>query len=201
VNYSYPITLQLRGKKVVIVGGGSVAQRKLSSLLESEAEITIISPEISFDVPLNVKWIERCFLPEDVVGAFLVIAATNSKETNQAVKKSVNEYQLLNIADDPEQSNFHLPSTLRRGGLSIAISTSGASPILARKIRRNLEKDFDDHYGAYIEFLFNARERILNEVTDKEGKKALLEEITDDRFLYMDHRVEELQRLLSSYQR
>jgi len=199
----YPITLQLKGKKVVIVGGGKVARRKLSSLVDSKAEITIISPELAFDLQmftqtLNIKWIKRPFQSEDIIGAFLVIAATNSKETNTAVRESVNEYQLLNIADDPEHSNFHLPSTLRRGGLSISVSTSGASPILARKIRTKLEESFDQDYISYIDFLAKARETILNEVTEQDKKRWLLEEITDTRFLYMQDREQELQRLLLS---
>ena len=189
----YPIMLQLTGKKVVVVGGGKVAERKVTGLLGTNAAIKVISPKVTAELKRlvqdgKIQWLEKSFSKEDIVDAFMVFAATNDPCTNQLVKESADVHQLITIADDPEGSDFHVPANVQRGRLSIAISTGGASPSLARKISEHLAKEFDEKYEDYLEFLYWARKKILNEVTDPSFKKQLLTSIVSTEFLNSKNR-------------
>ena len=190
---NYPIMLQLEGKKVVVVGGGRVAERKISGLLVSGARVVVISPEATEELQElfkagKIEWAERSFCVEDLQGAFLVFAATNDKTVNQLIKESAKPHQLVMMVDDPNGSDFHLPSVVHRGRLAIAVSTGGASPTLARKIREELEQEFDEEYEDYLEFLFEKRKWIISEVADPVLKRKLLSAIVSDEFLHSHNR-------------
>jgi len=196
----YPIMLRLEGKRVVVVGGGKAAERKVSSLLDSGAEILVIAPEATAEIERlasegELVWQQRPFLKTDLKGAFLVFAATNDRQLNQFVKDSAAADQLVMLADAPDSSDFHLPSTLKRGRLNIAVSTGGASPLLAKEIRRQLEGQFADTYEEYLEFLYEKRQWILNEVADPVLKRKLLTAIVSPEFLTSSHREADFQRL------
>lgn len=196
----YPIMLRLDGKKVVVVGGGKVAERKVRGLLEAEADLTVISPEMTASLQTladegKIVWLPRSFSKEDIQEAFMIFAATNNRHLNQLVKDSAAPHQLVTVADDPDHSNFHVPSRLQRGRLSIAVSTGGASPTLARKIREQLEHQFDKSYEAYLEFLFLKRQWILMEVEDASLKRKLLSAIAEPNFLSSRDWEEEFQKL------
>ncbi|MGG1401466.1 NAD(P)-binding protein [Bacillus salipaludis] len=197
---SYPIMLNLEGKKAVIVGGGKVAERKIFGLLNTGAEISVISPEVTEEIQRlvtegKVSWHCRAFSAEDLAETPLVFAATNDMEINQLVKAAAGPHQLITIADDPEGSDFHVPAMVRRGRLNIAVSTGGASPILASRIRSGLEEQFDESYESYLEFLFTVRQRILEEVKDPFVKRKLLTAIVSREFLNSNHREEDFQKL------
>ncbi|QOY35617.1 NAD(P)-binding protein [Anaerobacillus isosaccharinicus] len=184
----YPISLNLKNKQVVIVGGGFIAERKLRKLLEAEADITVISPEINagiqrFVTEGQVKWKKKCFSEEDLSKAFLIVAATNVQHVNRQVSEACNEQQLINIVDDPARSNFIVPSTLRRGKLVISVSTGGASPGLAKKIVAELSREYDDSYDAYLEFLTDCRTKIQEEITDLTVRKEVFQKLLDPAFL------------------
>jgi precorrin-2 dehydrogenase / sirohydrochlorin ferrochelatase len=193
--------LRLEGKKVVVIGGGRVAERKVTGLLGTGSLITVISPQATDKLKGLagsglIEWLERSFSKEDIEGAFLIFAATNDNVLNQSIKMAASEQQLVNIADDPEGSNFHVPSHIQRGRLSIAVSTGGASPTLARKIREQLEHQFDDQFEEYLEFLFSARQRILKEVKDPSRKGKILTAIVSEEFMKSPDREAALSRLL-----
>jgi precorrin-2 dehydrogenase/sirohydrochlorin ferrochelatase len=193
--------LRLEGKKVVVIGGGRVAERKVAGLLVTGSLITVISPQATDKLKGLagsglIEWLERSFSKEDIEGAFLIFAATNDNVLNQSIKMAASEQQLVNIADDPEGSNFHVPSHIQRGRLSIAVSTGGASPTLARKIREQLEHQFDDQFEEYLEFLFSARQRILKEVKDPSRKGKILTAIVSEEFMKSPDREAALSRLL-----
>jgi precorrin-2 dehydrogenase / sirohydrochlorin ferrochelatase len=193
--------LRLEGKKVVVIGGGRVAERKVAGLLGTGSLITVISPQATDKLKGLagsglIEWLERSFSKEDIEGAFLIFAATNDNVLNQSIKMAASEQQLVNIADDPEGSNFHVPSHIQRGRLSIAVSTGGASPTLARKIREQLEHQFDDQFEEYLEFLFSARQRILKEVKDPSRKGKILTAIVSEEFMKSPDREAALSRLL-----
>lgn len=195
--------LKLEGKKVVVVGGGMVAERKVTGLLGTGSLITVISPNATDELKRlascgRIEWLEKSFLKEDIEGAFLIFAATNDHELNQFIKMAVSDQQLVTIADDPEGSDFHVPSHIQRGRLSIAVSTGGASPTLARKIREQLEQQFDDEYEGYLEFLFSARQRILKDVNETTIKRKLLTAIASKEFLNSQDREADLLRLLQN---
>ncbi len=193
--------LKLDGKKVVVVGGGKVGERKVSGLLGTNARVILISPEVTDH--LNrlassgmIEWQKRSFSKDDVEGALLIFAATNDNELNQSIKKAASNQQLVTIADDPEESDFHVPAHIQRGRLSIAVSTGGASPIFARKIREQLEQQFDEQYEDYLEFLYSARQRILKEVKDPSRKRKILTAIVSEQFLNSPHREADFSQLL-----
>ena len=201
---NYPVMLRLDGKKVVIIGGGKVAVRKVSGLLESGARIIVICPEVNEELKQLVKerqieWQQKSFSKEDITDAFMIFAATNDEKINQSVKRAAADYQLVTIVDDPAGSDFHVPAHLQRGRLSIAVSTGGASPMLARKIREQLEQQFDTSYEDYLEFLFSTRKWILQEIEDPFIKRKLLTAIVSPDFFNNEDWEEDFRRLYKQF--
>jgi precorrin-2 dehydrogenase/sirohydrochlorin ferrochelatase len=181
----YAILLDLDGKGCVIVGGGRVAERKIAALLEANAYVTVISPEVT---PVISKWMEQGQLKGilDVydsqysMEAFLVIAATDSAEVNERVYiDAIARGQLINRVDCQEQSNFIVPALVRRGKLSIAVSTSGASPSLAAEIRQKLEHEYGEEYELYVNFLGELRSLVQEQVKDSQERKRILKEVLE----------------------
>lgn len=200
MNSGYPVILRLEGKTVVIVGGGKVAERKVTGLLGTGAEIVIVSPEATDEIQRlhregKIVWKQKSFSDGDIKDAFMIFAATNIREVNQLIRSSAAPDQLVTIADDPGESNFHVPAHFQRGLLSIAVSTGGASPTLASKIREQLEEQFDDSYEGYLEFLFSKRKWILKEVENASLKRKLLKTIVSSEFLTSDNREDDFIRL------
>jgi precorrin-2 dehydrogenase/sirohydrochlorin ferrochelatase len=186
----YPVTLHLQGKKTVIIGGGSVAERKIRKLLEARAKITVVSPTVteviqSWTDEGKVEWKQKHFHMDDIHNAFLIIAATNKRDVNLQILEASGENQLINLVDDPDRSNFIVPSTLHRGKLSISVSTSGASPSLTKSIISELSTLYDDIYEEYVDFLYECRMKIKREIVDPEAKKKLLKRILEPDFLEM----------------
>jgi len=164
---TYPISLVLAGKAVLVVGGGEVAARKVRGLEPCGAAITVVSPELCRElVELRdacvCAWVEKAYESSDLNGADLVFACTDDEATQLRVSADATERQLLvNVADRPELCTFFLPSVLRRSNLSIAVSTDGSSPLTARLIRESLEKHVDDEIGDYLDLLQLWRPRVL----------------------------------------
>ncbi len=152
---TYPICLVgLERMRAVIIGGGKVAARKAQALLEAGAILTSISPEFCSDFPFltdpssRVTFLHREYRQGDLEGAFLVIAATDDFQINQAVWEEAQQRScLINVVDDPKRCNFIIPAVLERGEIKIAISTGGSSPALARRLRERLEKMIGPEYG------------------------------------------------------
>ncbi len=150
----YPIFLNIRGKRCVVVGGGAVALRKVKALLEHEASVKVISPELCPELSQLAKSraiqvLQRNYNGRDLQGVFIAIAATDDGEINNKVAEEARaKGVLVNVVDDSEHSDFIVPSQLRRGDITIAVSTAGKSPALARKIRTRLEKDFGAEYAS-----------------------------------------------------
>ena len=145
----YPVYLNLRGRRCVIVGGGTVAEGKISRLLDSGAEICVVSPDATpgirrFVAEGAVRWEQRKYQHGDLEGAFIAIAATNVREVNRRIYEEANERGvMLNAVDDPPNCSFIAPSIVQRGPVTLAISTSGVSPALARKLRESLQESAD----------------------------------------------------------
>jgi siroheme synthase-like protein len=155
----YPIFLDLSGRRCVVVGGGEVANRKARKLLQARARVVVISPEIGAELEsVAVEVHRRPYRAGDLEGAFLAFAATGSREVNAAVAREARERGIqVNVADRPSDGDFALPSTLRRGRLQVAVSTGGASPALARKIKDELERVFDPAWAGVVEELYRNR--------------------------------------------
>ena len=150
----YPIFLGISGKRCVVIGGGEVALRKVRALVEHEAEVKVISPDLCPELSQmaekkTIHILQRSYDRGDLQGAFIAIAATDDGEINCKVAEEARARGILvNVVDDPEHSNFIVPSYLRRGALTIAVSTAGRSPALARKIRTKLEEEFGAEYAS-----------------------------------------------------
>ncbi|MBF0345802.1 MAG: bifunctional precorrin-2 dehydrogenase/sirohydrochlorin ferrochelatase [Nitrospirae bacterium] len=177
----YPVFLNLNSKKCLLIGGGRVAQRKAIKLIDAGAHLTIVSPELTDGLRClkdEGRFIhkERVFMKEDLDGVFLVIAATSDSSVNKAIAYAYNG--LINVVDSPDECSFIVPSTVIRGDLTIAISTSGASPVLASTIRQELEGLYGDVFAGYISFLRLFRQRILEDNgIAPELKEALIKEV------------------------
>ena len=155
----YPIFLDLSGRRCVVVGGGEVANRKARKLLQARAEVVVISPEIRPELESVASEVHRRpYEDGDLAGAYLAFAATDAREANAAVAAEAKERGIpVNVADRPSEGDFALPSTLRRGRLQVAVSTGGASPTLARKIKGELEEAFGPEWAGVVEELRAAR--------------------------------------------
>lgn len=159
----FPIFLDLRGKKVLIVGGGHVALRKAKRLAPYRASITAVAPEFApgFAALGGVTALERRFQPGDVEGAALVIAATDDAELNAAVSELCAwEGIPVNVVDDLALCSFVFPALVRRGELSVGISTGGASPSAAQYIRRLVEEQVPDGFEEILDFLAARRAQL-----------------------------------------
>ncbi len=156
----YPIFLDLSGRRCVVVGGGEVASRKARKLLQARARVVVISPEIKPELEsVAVEVHHRLYEEGDLEGAYLAFAATDSREANSAVAREAEERGIpVNVADEPSEGDFALPSTLRRGRLQVAVSTGGASPTLARKIKDELEEVFGSEWAGIVEELNRNRQ-------------------------------------------
>lgn len=189
MNRYYPLMIDLTDRSCLVIGGGEVAARKIESLLESGARVVVISPQA---VPLIVDWAERgmldwrkeTYVDQDVSGYTLVIAATNQPAVNLVAHQAVmKQGGWINIADRPDLCNFTMPSTVQRGKLLISVSTSGASPGLARKIRQAIEQEYGPAYEEYVEFLAEIRHKVLGQVKEPARRKEIFRLLLDDSFL------------------
>lgn len=156
----YPMFVDLSGRRCVLVGGGEVASRKARKLLESGAEIVVISPEVKPELESAASELHlRPYREGDLAGAHLAFAAASLREVNAAVAREAHERGVpVNVADESSEGDFAAPSVLRRGGLQVAVSTGGASPTLAREVRMRLEDLFGDEWAGLVEELGAARQ-------------------------------------------
>lgn len=162
----YPVFLDLHEKRCVIIGGGTLAESKIAKLLESGAKITVVSPKINDGLKTALKqgsfeWLEREYRTGDLAGAFLGIAATNVRPVNDRIFQEAEELGiLLNVVDEPHQCSFIAPSIVNRGPVTVAISTGGASPALARKLRETLNDSPDLAWADMANILSSARKQV-----------------------------------------
>jgi len=162
----FPAFLNLREKKCIVVGGGDVALRKVKMLLGSGADVSVISLNLHPDLARLVKKkalhrISREYHPGDLEGAVIVIAATNVKKVNDRVTQEAKRSgALVNVVDDPGPSDFIIPSFFRRKDLTIAVSTAGKSPALARKIRTILEEKYGEEYASLLSLIGEVRSEL-----------------------------------------
>jgi len=162
----FPLFADLRGRRVLVVGGGGVARRKVEALLAAGARVAVGAPDLepelaAWKANARIEHREGRFTPDWLDDAWLVIAATDDPVTNRAVVEAADARRLFaNAVDDAELSRFHVPARVERGPLQIAISSGGGAPMLARLVREELETRFDESFGALAGLLARHRERI-----------------------------------------
>ncbi|UMT80622.1 NAD(P)-binding protein [Staphylococcus roterodami] len=185
-----PLMIDLTNKKVVIIGGGAVANRRAQVLSQYVENMTVVSPSITKDLQKLVEkgiviWIEKSFVPNDIADAHFVIAATNDPKVNEVVKQSVPMHALFNHAGNAIDGNVVFPSTFRRDRLTISVSSDGASPKLTKQIMLELEKLYPPTYSSYVHFLYICRKKIKALDISKSEKQRLLSQIVSQE--YLDH--------------
>lgn len=196
-----PLIINLEGKKVVIAGGGRIAGRKAKVLGAEQADITFIAPSFTEEVvelsaEQGYTLVERKALPSDFVDAFLVILATNDREANGTLANSLPPSQLVCVVDESGEGNVTFPATVRRGHLQLAVTSNGASPKLTRKLKKELEEQFDASWEPYTKFLADCREKIKRLPLTFDEKSELLWELLEDRYRLDEGAQEERRREL-----
>jgi len=200
----YPVSLDILNRKCLVVGGGSVGTRKVLTLLDCGAIVTVVSPDINeklLELAGNgsITWKKRSYLTSDLDTIFLVIGASDDEELNRQISADAEKLNMLcNIADRPKVCNFILPSIVNRGDLVISISTSGKSPAFAKKLRKELEKQFGVEYIEFLRLMGAIREKLLSEKHEPEAHKHIFERLISSDLVEMikNNRKEDIDSLL-----
>lgn len=181
----YPIMVDLTGREVLVVGGGSVASRKIDTLLEYGAVVNLVSRELSPEIQAHIDNGKVRYLGEEfsmvfLKEKFLVIAATDDAELNHRISQVAEEKgMLINAVDQPADCNFIVPSIVKRGDLIVAVSTSGKSPALAKKIRKDLTDYFGDEYDLFLRLMGKIRNEVLASSSDQKENSRIFHMIVD----------------------
>ena len=182
----YPIFLELSGRRVVLIGGGSVALRKIQALLATGARLVVIAKQ--FDDAImglcqgKAELIKSKYSREYLAGSVLAIAATNKSELNKQIYQDCQKLEILcNVVDDPELCDFFVPAVVKRGDLQIAVGTEGNCPAYAGHLRKKLQEQFTEQHGQFLMELEKIRKRIIADVSDPADRKGLLGQLVDDK--------------------
>lgn len=174
-----PVVLNLAGRLVVVVGGGAVGTRKAAAALAAGAVVRVVDPNTSVSDASTEACVQEPYQPEHLDGAFLVFACATPEVNARVVGDARARRILVNSATDPANCDFTLPSVVRSGGLALAVSTGGAAPALARRIREKLEAEFDATFAEWVAVLAEVRAVVLAEVTDPVRRRELLDAFAD----------------------
>jgi precorrin-2 dehydrogenase/sirohydrochlorin ferrochelatase len=183
----YPIFLNLDRRRVIVIGGGTIAVRKVQMLLGAGARIVIVADNIdkmrtAFSTQKNIELIKSKYEKSYLTNAVIAIAATNNHKLNKQIYKDCQELEILcNVVDEPELCDFFVPAVVKRGNLQIAIGTEGNCPAYAGHIRKKLEDIFTEQHGRFLEELEKLRQKIIEEVPDINKRKIILGKMCDDK--------------------
>lgn len=176
----FPAFLKLEGRRVIVIGGGTLASAKIPGLLQANARVRVIAPELNHELEgwvrqQKIEWNKKLFSADDLEGAVLVIAATSLRDVNAAVYQEAERRGILcNAVDDIDNCHFYYGAIVQRGDLQIAISTNGKSPALAHRLRKEFEHQFGPEYAAWLEWLGAAREVLRDSSKNQESTKRWL---------------------------
>ena len=197
----FPLFLKLDGRHCLVVGAGSIAEGKIEGLLDTGANLQVVAPEATGRIrewarSAKLQWHERPFQPSDLDNMFLVIASTNSTALHEQIFAEARKRNVLcNIVDVPHLCDFYYPAVVRRGPLQIAISTSGESPALAQRLRKELEEQFGPEYERWLTHLGHLRDQLqadrsIDPETRKNRLHALVTPEAFTQFLAQSQRAE-----------
>jgi precorrin-2 dehydrogenase / sirohydrochlorin ferrochelatase len=181
IKSGYPISLNISDKLCTVIGGGKVAQRKIKGLLAAGTKIKLISPQVTKTIAAlaskgHIELISKTFEKSDLEGATLVFAATDNKDVNiNVAEEAHNQGLFVNVADNPNLSDFFVPSVIRKPPILITLSTSGQSPGLSKKLRKELLKKVSSDYQAYARHLGIFRQYVVDNADDKGTRKKVLD--------------------------
>ncbi len=182
-HHYYPLFLDVTGKECLVVGGGSVAERKALMLLKFNATVTVVSPKVTKKLANladtgALRVLMRKYRRGDLDDAVVVFACTDDRDTNGAVREDAAEKGILiNVVDRPKECDFIVPSIIRKGDVTIAISTSGVLPMASKKIRQAIEKTVTRDYVAYTRIIGALRRHLIDTVPDPSRRKAIMKDI------------------------
>jgi uroporphyrin-III C-methyltransferase/precorrin-2 dehydrogenase/sirohydrochlorin ferrochelatase len=182
-----PVFLKVQDRSCLLVGGGKVAARKASLLLRAGASLTVVAPQCCDELRERADrgelvLVERAFVPGDIAEAVLVIAATDDREVNQQVFQLANRQRIpVNVVDDPELCSFIVPSIIDRSPVQVAVSTGGASPVLARLLRAKLESFIPSAYGRLAQLVEEYRQRVKQRFADGNQRRYFWENVLQGR--------------------
>ncbi len=185
----YPVFINIEGKRCVVVGGGRVAERKVQALLECGADVVVVSPALTgclkeFKRKGLIEHMNRRYRDGDLKGAFLVVSATDSQSLNEKVfGEAEKEGLLINVVDRPGLCNFIVPSVVRRGDVTIAISTSGSSPYTARWLRERVEEFLPEEFAKVVEIVGAVRKMMLKEKANNDKKLRIFRQLLESPLL------------------
>ncbi|MBA2631229.1 MAG: bifunctional precorrin-2 dehydrogenase/sirohydrochlorin ferrochelatase [Thermoleophilaceae bacterium] len=181
----YIACLKLSGRRCLVVGGGGVGLEKVEGLLACDGDVTLLAPDAAAELQDlaaegSIEWIRREYRPEDLEGTFMVIAATDDSEVNIGVYEDAERRAMLvNVVDVPPLCNFILPAIIRSGPLAIAISTAGASPALAKRIRDEIAEEYGDPYARLAVMLNDVRGWAKGTLPTYQDRKVFFESIVN----------------------
>ena len=175
----FPILLNLTGKLVVVVGGGAVGLRKLTAAREAGAAVRVIDPCPLPLLPPEVVHVAEAYRADHLDGAALAFACATPEVNAQVVADARERGVWVNAASAPTEGDFLLPAVVRRGDLTLAVSTGGASPALARRVREKLEAEFDAAFAEWVRVLADVRTEVLATIPDEGHRRALLDAFAD----------------------
>lgn len=197
--------INLQGRRALVVGAGPVGRRKVRTLADCGAKVIWVAPHMPEPLGAelaNVTEIVRPFRDADLQNVFLVIAATDDAALNLHIFRQAQQQGILcNVVDQPEKSHFIVPAAVSQGDLTLAISTAGASPALAKRLRRELAERYGPGYAQLLELMKAIRKRLLDEDQDSERHKALFHQLLDDGLLQMVEagQIEQIDQLLQKH--
>lgn len=181
----YPVNLNVRGRTCLVVGGGAVAERKVAGLLAAGAAVSVVSPKLTATLQARadageVAWQPKPYGTGHLGGVFLVLACTDNRAVNAQVTREASERGLLVLcADDPEAGSFVSPTVIRRGPLTLTVSTNGGSPTLAAVMRERLEADYGPEWGPLTAAIGALREIVKTNGSEAERKAAVRRALED----------------------
>ena len=182
----YPLNLNLRDRPVLVAGGGRVAERKVSGLLDAGADrLRVVSPELTpkladLAAAGRIEWLARPFAPEDAAGCLLVFAATDSSEAQRQIRDAARKAgALANIADAPEDCDFQVPAAHRLGDILLTAATAGGSPLLAAAIRDEIARTIGPEYAKLARLMAALRAELRNHPLSAREKKMLFQKTLD----------------------
>lgn len=183
----YPIAVDLTDKKVLVVGGGTVALRKVQTLIEFGARVTVVAPDVVPEIDHLSEEVDirrRGYEKGDLAGAILAIAATDDREVNTRVSEDARAANIpVNVVDVPDLCSFIVPATVRRGDLTISISTAGKSPALARLVREKIEEVFGPEYGEFAEIMGEMRELAKGKIDNQPEREKVFKKMLNSEML------------------
>ncbi len=185
----YPMMINIKDKNCLVVGGGNVAFRKINELMEYGGKVNLVSKEINENINLlvenkSIMYIGDKYKSEYIKDAFIVIAATNNREINFQISMDCAQKDILvNVVDDLESSKFIVPAKVKRGNLTITVSTNGKCPFYSKILRKKLELQFDDSYSILVDVLGDFRKDLLLNIKSSFKRKEIMDSIDVEYYI------------------